>query len=136
MAGPWPVLWLVVLDVTYQTPATKVLGRPKPILLVGYYLFGEFIKMWPSWEASGCMNYATVQNIKEQKQTKARRVAPFLSTDRNYFFDQYIESQRGIAKKNANGSLIGHKRFSHQTNAFLPSCRHCGGRVLAGGAGH
>lgn len=88
----WPVLWLVLLGMTYQTPAAKVLGKPKPLLQVGYYLFGGFIKMWPSWGASGCMNYATVQNIKKQKQTKARHVAPFLSTDRNYFFDQYIES--------------------------------------------
>lgn len=59
--------------------------------------------MWPSRGASGCMNYATVQNIKEQKQTKARCVAPFLSTDRNYFFDQYIESHKGIAKKLQTG---------------------------------
>lgn len=55
--------------------------------------------MWPSRRASGCMNNVKVQNIKKQKQTEARRVVPFLLTDRNHFFDQYIELQRGIAKK-------------------------------------
>lgn len=55
--------------------------------------------MWPSCGASGCMNNAKVQNIRKQKQTKARRLAPFLSRDRNHFFDQYIVLQRGIAKK-------------------------------------
>lgn len=55
--------------------------------------------MWPSCGASGYMDNAKVQNIKEQKQTKASHVALFLSTDRNHFFDQYIELQRGIAKK-------------------------------------
>ena len=64
--------------------------------------------MWPSCGASGCMNNAKVQNIRKQKQTKARRLAPFLSRDRNHFFDQYIVLQRGIAKKNANVDLLGH----------------------------
>ena len=54
--------------------------------------------MWPSCGASGCMNNAKVQNIKKQKQTQARCVAPFLSTDRNHFFDQYI-----VAKKCKRG---------------------------------
>jgi hypothetical protein len=45
------------------------------------------------------MNNAKVQNIKTQKQTEARHVIPFLSTDGNHFFDQYIELQEGIAKK-------------------------------------
>lgn len=55
--------------------------------------------MWPSCGAAGHMNNARVQNIKKHKQTKVRRVALFLSADRNHFFDQYIELQRGIAKK-------------------------------------
>lgn len=55
--------------------------------------------MGPSCGASGYVNNAGVQNIKKHKQTKARRVVLFLSTDRNHFFDQYIELQRGIAKK-------------------------------------
>lgn len=55
--------------------------------------------MWPSRGASGRMNYAKVQNIKKQKQTEARRGVPFLSADRSHVFDQYIELQRGIAKK-------------------------------------
>lgn len=76
--------------------------------------------MWPSCGASGCMNNAKVQNIRKQKQTKARRLAPFLSRDRNHFFDQYIVLQRGIAKKNANVDLIGHQSLSWGTNAFLP----------------
>ena len=55
--------------------------------------------MWPSCGASGCMNNAKVQNIRKQKQTKARCLAPFLSRDRNHFFDQYIVLQRRIVKK-------------------------------------
>lgn len=79
--------------------------------------------MWPSCGASGCMNNAKVQNIRKQKQTKARCLAPFLSRDRNHFFDQYIVLQRRIVKKNANVNLIGHQSLSPGTNAFLPFAR-------------
>lgn len=79
--------------------------------------------MWPSCGASGCMNNAKVQNIRKQKQTKARCLAPFLSRDRNHFFDQYIVVQRRIVKKNANVNLIGHQSLSRGTNAFLSFAR-------------
>lgn len=69
------------------------------------------------------MNNAKVQNIKKQKPTKARRVAPFLSTDRNHFLINTLYYKEGWLKR-ATVNLIGHQRSS-RCGDFL----HLTGRV-------
>lgn len=74
--------------------------------------------------------YKTLRNRNKQK------------LDAEFHFSQQTETTVLINTlnykeellKNANGSLIEHKRFGHQTNAFLPSCMH-GGRSECLGSG-
>lgn len=74
--------------------------------------------MWPSCGASGSMNNAEVQNIKKQKQTKARHVALFLSKTEIMFLIDTLNHREGLLKY-ADRNLLGQKRFRQMLSRHL-----------------
>lgn len=77
--------------------------------------------------------YKTLRNRNKQEPDVELHFSP--QTEATFLINTLSYKEELL--KNANGSLIGHKRFTHQTNAFLPPRRHRhgGGRAL-GGKGH
>lgn len=64
--------------------------------------------------------YKTLRNRNKQKPDVSLYFSPQTETT---FLINTLNYKEGLLN-NANGHLIGHKRFSRQTNAFLPSCAH------------
>lgn len=77
--------------------------------------------------------YKTLRNRNKQKPDAEFHFSP--QTEATFLINTLSYKEELL--KNANGSLIGHKRFTHQTNAFPPPHRRVGGELWgcrAGGA--